>query len=233
MTFEQRLTAAMAQAAIFVCIVGLVRTGRWRLCVGFLGYALALISLGPLQTWCPRFNTWAYWSFKETVYSALKLALSAELAARVCRDFPGAKARAERYMLLVLLLVGAGLVLKPWSRDWLQILLGDHLASIAVGSLWLLVSTAIVVRHSRLPVHPFHLGLLVGFAAHQAFFGFLLRLVRVVGWDAGYQYGNALGPPAAVVFACWVAWISWRPDGEATIDYERVVNIMRKREVTA
>lgn len=233
MTFDQRLTATIAQLVVLAALVGLFRSGRHRLCYSFTGYALAIVTLGPLQTWVPGFNTWAFWTLKETVYGALKLGIAIELTVRIVRWFPGAKAATEWWVLGVLLSTCAGLVLQPFCPNWPAQFVGEYMARLAIGTLWLMVATAVAIGHYRLPTHPFHMGLIVGFSCYQFAFGALLRLVQILGWDQGYLYGTALNPAAYVGFALWLAWVSWRPDGEATENYESVVRVIREREVVA
>lgn len=229
MTFDQKLTAAIAQLAMLACLVGLVRKRRWRLCYGFTAYVVAIVTLGPLQTWWPsRFNTWGYWSFKQTVYDALKLTLAVELTWRVCRWFPGAKASAERWVLGVLLLSALGLFLRPWSHDPLLEFAGELRARAATCTVWLFVATALAIWHYRLVVHPFHLGVLMGLASYLTVFGTVTRLMQVQGW-AGYVWWRALDPPAYVLCALWLAWVAWRDDGDDAANYDHIIELLRAR----
>ncbi len=229
MTVEQRLFAAVAQLALLACLVGLVRSGRWRMVYGFTTYLVLILTLGPLQTWWPAtFNNWTYWSLKQTAYDGAKIALAIELAARVCRHFPGARAATARWLLAVLLLTAAGLAWHPWSSDATLDLVSEVHARAVIGTLWLLAATAAAIWHYRLVVHPFLMGLIVGFASYLAIFGGMLRLLNVKGW-AAYDVLARLDQPAYLIFALGLAWIAWRRDGPAAESYLEVVASIRTR----
>jgi hypothetical protein len=235
MTLPQQLLAGLSQLAMIACLIGLVRSGRWRLCYGFAAYVAVILTLGPLTTWGPEFfRTWRYWSIKQTAYDAVKLVMVVELAGRICREFPGAKAVTSRWVLAVLLLTAGGIILSAfsgWPVDFLLFAAGELHARAVLGTLWLLAATVVLVRHYRLIVHPHHMGILVGFGAYTALFGALLRLMHVQGWSA-LSVWSALDPPAYVALTVWFAWMAWRPDGVDADDYETVIVAVRER-VTA
>lgn len=214
---------------MLACLVGLLRSGRWRLIYSFTAYVVLILTLGPLQTWLPeRFNNWVYWSYKQTAYDIAKLALAVELAARVCQHFPGARAYTNRGLLVVLLAIGAGLAWHPWTSDPVLAWAAEIRARAAIGTLWLLAISVVTATHFRLPVHPFQMGVLVGMGAYLAVFGALLRLLQMRGW-AAYDLWARLDPLAYALLAAWLAWVAWRKDGAATQDYEAVVSIARER----
>lgn len=216
---------------MLACLLGLWRTGRWRMAYAFTLYVTLVLVLGPLQTWVPStFNNWTYWSFKQAIYDVAKLALAIELACRICRHFPGARASVERWLLVVLLSMAAGLIWHPWSSDPVLTWAGEIRARAAIGTLWLFAVTLAAARHYRLPVHPFLMGLLVGLGGYLAVFGALLRLLQIRGW-AAYDLWATVDPPAYAALAIWLAWISWRKDSAATEDYEAVVSLFRTRTV--
>lgn len=224
-----RVEAVLAQASLLVCLVGLIRSGRWRLCYTLPLYILAIVGLGGLTTWGPDFfRSWDYWLWKQHAYDAVKLALPVELSARVCHNFPGARSRLERWLLAVLLLTAAGILLVPYGSDVLLTAAGDLHARVAVGALWLLLATLVAVHRYRIAAHPHHMGLIVGFGVYLAVWGMLLRLLFVRGWSAHALF-NALEPPVYVAFAVWLAWVAWRPARSATEDYEAVAALLRER----
>jgi hypothetical protein len=229
LTTLQVAVVVLAQVALLACLVGLVRSGRWRLCYSFAAYLVVVLTFELLQLAFPeRFYVWTFWLAKQTAYDAAKLALAVELTFRVCQEFPGAKAVTARWVLALLLLTAAGLVLRPWQADFLLFAAGELHARAVIGTLWLLVAAILAAQHYRLAVHPHHMGVLVGFGVYLAVFGALLRLLQVRGW-AAYDLWARLDPPAYALLAFWFAWVAWRQDRAATEDYEAVVNIVRER----
>jgi hypothetical protein len=228
-TVEQRLVAGLAQLMLLVSLAGLIRSGRWKLAPTFLVYLLAVLTMEAVYVWYPsRFYGWPYWHLKQTVYDAAKLALAVDLAARICREFPGARVATSRWLLLVLLATAVGLVLRPWQHDFLLMVTGDLHARAVIGTLWLLVATFFAVRHYHLIVHPLHTGLLVGFGAYLAVWGILLRLMFVEGW-AALDLWTRLDPPAYLAFSAWLAWVAWRPATVDTENYDAVMALLRQR----
>jgi hypothetical protein len=229
LTPAQQATAAVCQIAMLTCFIGLLRSGRWRLVYSFTAYVTLILTLGPLQTWLPeRFNNWEYWSYKQTAYDVVKLAFAVEIAAIACRHFPGARAATSKWLLAIFLLTALGLAWHPWTDDPILTLASEIRARAAIGTVWLLAATAVMINHYRLPVHPFVMALLVGMGAYLAVSGALLRLLQMRGW-AAYDLWARVDPLAYAVLAAWLAWVAWRKDGAATEDYEAVVSMARER----
>lgn len=228
MTTYQWAVAWVGPLAAFACAIGLVMTGRWRMAHSLMVYCWLIFVLGTLHLIEPSLNTWGYWTLRQTAYTAAKLSLAVELVLRVCQPFPGARGAGRKWAALALLGIGAMLLLQPWQSDPIVGLLGEIHARATIGQLWLFVGLILLVRHYRLPVHPFHMGLLTGFAVYLSSLSVMLRLFSVVGWDA-YDIGNIVNPHAYVLFSCWLAWIAWRRDGEAEREHDDVIGTLRGR----
>lgn len=224
----QKLTAGLVQLTMLWCLIGLIRSGRWRLSYGFVLYVCVILVLSPLQTWLPGWNTWGYWQTKQIVYDAVKLVLAMELAWRVSEGFPGARRTTQRWVLAVLIVTAGGMILRPWNADWLLDMTGELHARAVIGTLWVFAATVIGIRHFRVVTRPFYWGLICGFAAYLAVWGFVLRLMQAFGW-AAYDFGNALNPPAYALFSAWLAWVAWRPDSQDAKDYKHVMTTLRER----
>jgi hypothetical protein len=215
MSLDQQLTALISQVAMLSCLVGLIRTGRWRASYAFAAYVVAILTLGPLTTWVGGyFRTWGYWSLKQTVYQGLVLAFAAEMAWRICHAHPRACTMAGRWAIAGLLLCGGALIVQPWHSG-LVTEIGELHGRAVIAALFLLTSTLGVAAHYRLRVEHFHSLLMVGFAFYLALFGALLRMMLVSGPAVAHPYWRAIDPPAYALFSCWLAFVAWNRNGAA------------------
>lgn len=215
MSIDQKLVGLIVQVAMVVALVGLYRTGRWRLCWSFAPYCAAILIGGGLTAWWPeRFHTWAWWSIKQTTYDAIKLSLAAELAWRVCGAHPQARTTLGRWALAGLLTLGGALVVQPWHPGLISTI-GELHGRAVISALFLLTSTLGVAAHYRLRVEHFHSLLMVGFAFYLALFGALLRMMLVSGPAVAHPYWRAIDPPAYALFSCWLAFVAWNRNGAA------------------
>src|SRR5258706_6427246 len=84
-------------------LVGLVRHRLYRLCYSFPAYLFAVWA-GDLMllAWPAVFYHASFWQVKETAYAVLKCTMALELGALAFQAFPGATARARRFVLVVL-----------------------------------------------------------------------------------------------------------------------------------
>jgi hypothetical protein len=168
---------------------------------------------------------------KQLAYDVLKLGIALEVAWRTFRIFPGAGATVRRVVLLILVVTTAMVLAAPFdsSVSWFLTMSGHIQPRVVNGTTWILAATMGLAFFYRVPLHPFHTGLISSLAAYLAVFGTLLRLEGLYGW-AAQPYLNALDPAAYLLLTCWWARIAWRPDSEVALAHAEV---LRKLELRA
>jgi hypothetical protein len=218
-TWDQRAVAIAVQMALLATGLGLLRRGRWRLCVFFAAYVIAVLTGNLLVTWWPRqFYVPGFWMAKQVLYDALKLGLAIELAWRTFRVFPGGRQAARATVLAILVVtttvtLGAPIDISTPGSAFLTAISDLH-PRVLNGTLWIMAATLGVAVWYRIPLHPFHAALLTSFGAYLALFGTLLRLLGQYGW-AALPYVNGLDPLAYLLLTCWWTYVAWRPESEA------------------
>lgn len=221
-------SAVLAVANLNVCLLaalvaGLLVSRRHRLCRSFLGYACACLLSNRLVAIFPEtfFTPW-FWTLKESVYVAFKFAVAAEIGLLTFWAFP----RARR--IFWALLIGLGLVVvlaqllpaaaKPGDIiPWVSALSPRGQA----GMLWILAGVVSLAAYYRIPLHPFHRGVLLGFALYLGAYTVSLALLREVG-VSWYPMYAALDPAAfAASVGVWT-WSAWRRNTELTPELRRL-----------
>jgi hypothetical protein len=80
---------------------------------------------------------------------------------------------------------------------------------------------AMAVRY-RVPLHPFHRAILLGFGLYLVAYTGALTLLRELGSPAAYALFNILDPAAyAASVGVW-AWAAWRPAGAPSLAVQRL-----------
>jgi hypothetical protein len=229
---EEFAVALSVEAALLVIAAGLAVRRRWRLSWTFAAYIPVVLLGNILVTWWPKqLHVYWFWMGKQVAYDVLKLCIALEVAWRTFRMFPGARATARRFVLLILAVTTAMVWAAPLdsSGSWYLTLSGQIEPRMMNGTTWILAATAGLAFLYRVPLHPFHWGLITSLATYLAVFGTLLRLEGVYGW-AAQPYLNALDPAAYLLLTCWWAYIAWRPDSVLALAHAEV---LRKLELRA
>lgn len=223
MDAERLLLANLNSALLLVLIVGLVARKRYRLCWSFAAYVLLVfLSDRLIIGWPERFDTWRFWLFKETLYWCLKLAVAAEIGLLTFSQLP----RVRRFFAAGLAVLAAAAALAQLAPAAPRP--GDELVWVSIasprGQASILVVFAAVVglaAHYRIPVHPFHRGILLGFGLYLVVYTGTLTMLREWG-VAFYPWFQALDPAAyASTVGVW-AWTAWRRVPELTAGARRL-----------
>jgi hypothetical protein len=204
-----KVVAVLGIVALATLLLGLVRRGRLRRCVFFSLYVVAvLVSTLLMNAWPGRFYRWEFYSMQEAVHALLKFAIALELTAKVFAHFPGASAVARRTMLAVLLLTLLAVLALPSWRPAYEVVLGEIQPRILNGTTWLLAAIAGLVLWYRIPTHPFHKAILLGFAPYLIVFTVGLNAIRTLGWERSVPVGRAHTVCYVVVLLYWnhAAW---------------------------
>ncbi len=85
------------------------------------------------------------------------------------------------------------------------------------GTLWLFVVVVAFATWHRVPIHPFHRSLLIGFGVYLALYTGLLSLIglRMEAWAGAYAFLAALDPLAISATVGLWSYAAWRPVREA------------------
>ena len=227
MSFPQRAAAVVVELALLVTICGLVRRRRLLRSVFFTAYLPAVFVGNFLMIWWPqRFYVPAFWMAEEAVYDVLKLGIAMELGWRTFRAFPRAQSIARRSAFLVLAVTAALVMAVPVDVQGVGVyatVVTELHPRILNGTVWLIACTLAVAQWYRVPVHPFHAGVLTGFTLYVGFYSTLLSLAALYGFSAVKPWGDALEPPAYLLLTGWWAHLAWRAESTAAISQATVV----------
>jgi hypothetical protein len=202
--------ANLSAAIVALVIVGLFVQHRARLCWSFLAYCFAVLLGNRLVVLWPEtfFRGW-FWSLKATVYGVLCAAVAIEIALLTFSQFPRARKRMLAVVACMTAFGGLGLLLKAIAEDGYWTRLGVLVPSAEIGVLFLFAAVLGFAFYYRVPLHPFHRGLMVGFALYLGVDPAVLALVRQFGPGA-YPYVAALDPALfASTVGIW-AWAAWK-----------------------
>lgn len=220
----ERLVSDLTVLLLTVTSVGLVLRGRHRLSRAFLAYLMAMVVGNRLVTWWPStFLNYGFYMGRTATYTALSILAAVEIALLTFSMFPVARRRALLMMALVLVATyGAAFGIDPSSElyPWMHAV-GLLSSGGQAGRLWLFVVPVLVAAYHRVPLHPYHRALLVGFAlylgGYSCMLGFMANHVALAGntfthpaYLAAHAYLRSLEPVAfAATVGVWT-WAAWR-----------------------
>jgi hypothetical protein len=211
--------ANSSAALLALAVIGLLRSGRARVCWSFLAYLVALFLGNQLTVhWSATFYTPWFWMVKDAVYVTLLALVPLEIALLTFSGLPRARRRAL-FAMVSILAVSLWIWLFPVDE------LGyPYLAAIGVlaprryaMALWLFLAVITVAFWSRAPLHPFHRSLLVSFTLFVGTETWLLGSVGLLAasrpaYVGTYAVFQALDPLACAVTAGFWCWAAWRPE---------------------
>ena len=166
MSTRDVLITLLAQLGLSMALAGLLLRGRARALRSFTVYLfVVLIAEFGVLLLPDVFWSWNWWVARQVVYSSLKLAIGAELAASLFAAFPGARrtANAATFGLLLLTLVFLAV---PTSGLSPTLISGQLLPRLGNGALGVFVGLAAVARWYVVPLNPLHKAILTGFVAY-------------------------------------------------------------------
>ena len=209
---------------------GLVRRGRWRLSRFFLAYVLfGVLSNGLKAFWPAQFYRGWFYLVAETVYLVLKLGIALEAAWRTFRAFPGARSNA-RLIACAVLSATALLVLTVPVRgsgyDVYVTTVTELHPRAFNGLIWLMALTLVLAKWYRVPVHPFHSGILIGLVLYSAFLSTSLALGGWYGLEALNRWRGAHALAYYLLLA-WYLRLSWRRESDVTAAHAEIVTTLQ------
>lgn len=169
-------------------LAAIVRRCHYKACLSFPLYVVAVFLPSLTFAAWPKTFTWENYLLREIVHNLLKFAIALELAYRTFRAFPSAMSTARRVLLFLLVVIAVVTLSAPLpARNPGDIDIEWH-ARILNGTIWVFAAIAAMILWYRLPVHPFHKAILVGFVPYLLIFSFGMRALVEMGWDAARQY---------------------------------------------
>jgi hypothetical protein len=200
------LLGRIGDLLLLSCLVGLIYRGRHRLCWSFTVYLVTvLIPQFLILTWPDRFYTWTFWIIKESLADLVKFAVALELTSVVFQAFPVARTLARRLMLVVLVATFIAVVMQTATA------IVYRQPRALSGTIWLFTVIAVVAVWHRIPLHPFHRALILGFGTYVAMSTITVSLAEKIDWPTWRSvFGTfkTLLYAATLVFWTRAAWRS-------------------------
>lgn len=211
MTPTQLLVAHAVKFLVFLALAGILTRRRAHLCWSFFGYLAAILACNSLVSFWPEhfFKPW-FWILQHGLYDALKMGIAVELAFRTFQAFPRAKVTARRVLFGLLLVTSVALIGIPTTSNYSVVVL-EWQPRVLTGTIWLMNGLAILITWYRVPVHPYHKAVLLGFVPYLLIFTTLLSLLREGGWGM-LPYIQVAEPVAYLALVGFWAYAAWRPE---------------------
>ncbi len=226
MTLFQAAVTWIGDLLSAVILLGLLRRRHFRAAGAFTAYVATLFATEVLVAWWPeRFWTLRFWALKDTVFSALKIAVAVETGYWIFRAFPGAAQSARGIALVLLALTFLTILALPneVGHDDAGFAIGSIRPRLAIGAAWLFTALAALVEWYRVPLRPMHRAIVYGLGLQLVIFGVVLKAIVTYGWS---QFLVTLEPLAFVCILGWWAWTAWQPDRvPAGVDPDLVVRL--------
>jgi hypothetical protein len=202
----------LVSALLLVLIAGLLVNRRYRLCRSFLAYALLVFTTDRLILgWPETFDRATFWYVKEGAFWVLKIAIAAEIGLLTFARLERARTILT-VLVATLVIAGSTVQLVP-----IQAKPGDAIAWVngvisprgQTGILVLLAAVLVLAAFYRVPIHPFHRSIVLGFALYLFAYTGALTVLRELG-AAGYRTFLYMDPTAyAATVGVWT-WAAWR-----------------------
>ena len=217
MNGDQILVAHAVKFATFLALAGILGRGRYRTCVLFPTYLLAILVGNALVSFWPEtFYTRWFWILKQAVYDLLKLGVGLELGFRIFRAYPGTHRRALMACAAVLGITTVAIINVGMFQGAVPVVY-DYYPRVAAGTIWLMTAIVALVAWYRLPVERFHRAILLGFSTYLLIFTTLVNLLKEWGFDRMFEWFSSVGTLAYLVVMVWWAWAALTPDGEPEV----------------
>jgi hypothetical protein len=207
----QTLLAVTSVLLIAGILIGVFRRGLQRVCYTFVAY-LGAVLLGDLLLLvaAETFYNWNFWTFKETVYAVLKLAIGCELAMLTFQVFPGARRRAWQLAAAMSALLAAAIAISPLPDDAIVAPL-QFQARLSNGTALLLASLLTLVLWYRIPLHWLHRAILRALLVYLLVITVVFQAFQSLGSDFRSWIGNAASFSYLALLTYWL-WVVWRPE---------------------
>ena len=213
MAIEQTFFLYVEAALLALVAIGMCMRRRVALCRLFFLYVLAVfVDHVLLMFWWLRFRSISYYTFNNSTYAILKFLTAIEIWSRTFSTFPRGRARVGLLLAAALLATAVAVALTPPGLNQFRAFVGFVDPRLQAGSLFTFAILASAVAWYRVPMHPFHRAVLLGFAvylsAHTA-------ALSMLGWLDNSPWARhkvtLLEGTTYVSTLVWWAWAAWRP----------------------
>jgi hypothetical protein len=195
--------------------LGLIALRRVHLCWSFFLYLVA-VSIGSFfgSLWPAQFRVWSFYSAKETAYFVLKGFIAVEIWLKTFAIFPRARVRVGFLLVGTFFAVWLGAVqLVPAAETYpYENLVSRVHPRLQAGTLALYAVIVLAARLHRVPFHPLHRAILLGFALCLFTNALVLSAVAWGTWSA-WEYAalTTLDVVAYAATSLWWGRAAWRP----------------------
>lgn len=206
----------MQFALLTLVMIGLWARRRLGMCHSFGVYlATVLTSTILLPLWTDRFWTFHTFVVKEVVFAVLKMAVAVEIWHWTFARFAGARVKVGLLLVAVLAVIALATA-HPAGLDFFEGFTAVTNPRQQAGVLALCLVVVISSNWYRIPLHPYHRALMIGFALYQMIHVLCQTLFIVsgvhetrTGW--GFELLAALEPVGYTLTLAWWARAAWRP----------------------
>jgi len=205
MPIEQLVAAYLETTLLALVATGLLIRGRIGLCWSFFAYLLLMLTIHWLLMLCTeQFWTLSFYIGKETALFVVKVAIAVEIWQRTFWSFPRARIRVGLLLVAALLATAAAGVTVPSRLDLYDVFIGIVNPRRQAGALALYVIVVSTASWYRVPLHPLHRAILVGFAG-------CLIVHTLVGSFIGWHHGStwALRLSLVLLVTAYSATLLW------------------------
>ena len=215
MTPAQALVANAAWVGICVTLIGIFARHRWRLCRSFAVYLACCLVTNRLIAWWPStFYNLHFYALKEVGLILLHITVSVELTLLLMAALRGVRRIAVATVMAVALVGCAGAIAMEGSRATPGLSPAMQAAVSTCGMLsaagvWTLVAFLLVAQWYRLPIHPWHRDITLGFLLYGGVYSVLLGLTEVRG-SSMYHLLVVWDPSAYTATVLLWAIAAWR-----------------------
>jgi hypothetical protein len=200
----------VVDALVVLIIIGLLRRRYVRFCWSFLVYLSAVWAfdrLGDLMS--DRSDYYTIYSAKETMLDVLKFVVALEIWQKSFCSFPRARLRVGILLALVLLATAIGTLTVSMDVDPYDALLSLISPRQKAGALGLFAVVVSGAWWYRIPLHPLHRAILLGFAGYLVLATLLASLLGLLGQEARWVLGR-IDVAGYFAVSIWWAWAAWR-----------------------
>jgi hypothetical protein len=213
MAIEQMFFLHVETALLALVALGMCMRRRVALCRPFFLYVLAVFVEHVLQMfWWQRFRVIGYYTFNNSTFAILKFLTAIEIWSRTFSTFPRGRARVGLVLAAALLATAVAVALTPPGLNQFRAFVGFVDPRLQAGSLFTFAILASAVAWYRVPMHPFHRAVLLGFAVYLSVHAAALSMLVWLN-NSPWARHNAilLEGTTYVTTLAWWTWAAWRP----------------------
>jgi hypothetical protein len=163
--------------------------------------------------WPERFFVAWFWILEQGLLDALRMGIAVELGFRIFQAFPAAQATARRLSVVLLVVTSAALIGIPLAAN-LDVVL-QWQPRVLTGTIWLMNGLALLITWYRVPVHPYHKAILLGFVPYLLVFTTMLTLLGHYSWLL--RAIQSADPAAFMLLMAFWTWSAWKPETQPDV----------------